>query len=208
MKKIINNQKGLTLIELIVAVFIFSLLSTVIAGIYVSFSNAQARTKVSQSLLNDAQFALEGIAREIRNSRVVYAQGTYNCSEIVLDVGPPPVIANSCIYLQKEDGSYVGFGGSTAADLLAYMIRDSETGGWSIHDFVFWGAYQQNIKLDDIQFIIHPNVDGGNQPFIEGGINQHPLVTIKLTVSTNATKDIEQITYNLQTTVSPRFYGR
>ena len=93
MLKIINNQKGLTLIELLVAVFIFSLLSTVIAGIYVSFSNAQARTKVAQALLNDAQFALEGIAREIRNSRVLYAEGEYNCGDVELDIGPPLIMA-------------------------------------------------------------------------------------------------------------------
>ena len=209
MLKIINNQKGLTLIELLVAVFIFSLLSTVIAGIYVSFSNAQARTKVAQALLNDAQFALEGIAREIRNSRVLYAEGEYNCGDVELDIGPPLIMATSCIYLQKEDGEYVGFGGSTDADLLTYMRRDSETGEWSIHDFIFWDHFQ-NINLDDVQFVIIPAIpvlaDSG--PFEEGGTNKHPSVTIKLTVSTDSTRNIEQVTYNLQTTVSPRFYGR
>ncbi len=67
----VKDNKGFTLVELLVAVSIFAILSTIISGIYLSFSKSQARTFISQSLLNDAQYILETVAKEIKNNEII-----------------------------------------------------------------------------------------------------------------------------------------
>ena len=66
----VKNNKGFTLVELIVAVSVFSLLSIVMGGIYLSFTKSQTRTKASQSLLNDAQYVLETLAKDFKSNEI------------------------------------------------------------------------------------------------------------------------------------------
>ena len=201
----IKNQSGVTLIELLVAISIFALLTVVTSGIYVAFTNGQARTRVAQALLNDAQFALEGMAREIRNNAVFFRN--YPCDEVPLDDEEPPTVwGQSCIYLEHENGAIGGFGGNVEDNFLSYVVRDPVDQYWEPTGFVFF-APLQDIIINDIQFVVDPPVASGD-PLEEGGQNQHPLVTIKLTVSTDTTRNVEEVTYNLQTTVSPRIYRR
>jgi prepilin-type N-terminal cleavage/methylation domain-containing protein len=199
-KNNLQNQSGLSLIELLVAVSIFSLLTILIAGIYLAFTTSQIRTKVAQRLLNNAQFALEGMAREIRNNEIYYRD--YPCNQIDLGGG---YLAEKCIYLKHEDGAIAGFAANIAGSRLFYTVRDPVDHTWATTGFVFFNPLE-NIILDDINFLISPAAT--DDPFVEGGPNQHPMVTIQLQVSTRADKVAEQITYNLQTTVSSRFYKR
>ena len=90
----VKNEEGFTLVELLIAVSIFALLSVIISGIYLAFSKSQARTKVSQSLLNDAQYILETVAKEIKNNEIV-GIGTSGDTDIYT--------------LKKENGDLVYF---------------------------------------------------------------------------------------------------
>ena len=72
------NKKGFTLVELLIAISIFASLSIIISGIYLAFSKNQARTKASQSLLNDTQYILETISKEIQNNQIDYSNDYSN----------------------------------------------------------------------------------------------------------------------------------
>ena len=172
-----------------------------ISGIYLAFTNSQVRTKAAQRLLNNAQFALEAMTREIRNNEVFYRD--YPCDDVNLGDG---MTGEECIYLKHEDGTIAGFAGHySGSGRLFYIVRDPTDGYWTTTGFLFFNPLE-NTLIDNIDFVISPVLT--DNPFVEGGPNQHPLVTIRLKVSTDATKSTEQVTYNLQTTVSPRSYKR
>jgi len=70
MKKITNNkERGMTLIELIVAIGIFGLVSFVIFGIFILATGYQRRIIAVKNVEDNLRFAMESMAREIRTGR-------------------------------------------------------------------------------------------------------------------------------------------
>lgn len=61
-----KNQKGFSLIEVIVAVFVFSIVSILISGVIVSSIRIQRRSLNIQKAEENSRFVLESMAREIR----------------------------------------------------------------------------------------------------------------------------------------------
>jgi len=205
MKISFKNNQGLSLVELLVAVSIFSILAVIISGIYVAFSNSQARAQAGQRLLNDSQFALEAMAREVRDNAIFYHD--WPCVDI--EVGEPGVSITDCIYLEKEDGDIAGFAGDVNNNLLFYLTRtfDEDIGyyRWYTTGLVFVGP-MDNIDIERLEFRVSPDLD--SNPFEASGPNQQPKVTIRLQTILLGGKDIERVTYNLQTTISSRVYKR
>lgn len=198
--RIKNNQTGLTLVEILVAVSIFSLLSVVVAGIYVAFSHSQARATRAQRLLNDAQFALVGIAREIRNNQLYYGFGltAVDCNNEITF----PINIESCIFLKKSDGTIVSFAKETGENKLYYLVKNQTSGEWSATGYVFNDG-NEGIVIDSLNFWPNPPTD----PSVEGN-NRQPIVMIQVQVSTDDTDIYRQVHYNLQTSVSSRVYQR
>lgn len=196
-----QNKTGLTIIELLVAIFIFSILLTIIMGIYVAFSNSQNRTQISQRLLNDAQYALESMAREVRNDKVYYDYVDCNTEINITNI-------EDCVILEKSDGTIVAFGtepdGGGHIEVITYFVKNGST--WSHGGNVF-DISQNDAVIDSVNFIISPTAPGVD-PLTSDSANQNPLVTIELQISTNSNQSYEQVTYNLQTSVSPRVYRR
>ena len=106
----VKNNKGFTLVELIVAVSVFSLLSIVMGGIYLSFTKSQARTKAAQSLLNDAQYILEVLSKDFKSNEIISCSTneietkeengsvkifTYSDNTISVNTGTPVVLNNN-----------------------------------------------------------------------------------------------------------------
>lgn len=200
--KIKDNKLGFTLVEILVAVSIFSLLSVVVAGIYVAFSNAQARATRAQRLLNDAQFALVGIAREIRNNELYYGFGLtpINCNDEINPV--PDIDITNCIFLRQSNGAISAFVKEDNNNKLDYLVKDPVTKEWSVTGFVFNGE-NEGVIIDSLWFRYSPIFDPINE-----NINVQPLVTIQFQVSTNDANIYKRLSYNLQTSVSSRVYKR
>lgn len=78
-----TNQKGFSAIELLVALFIFSLV--IIAGVDVMLQvmAAQAKAVAVKSVLDNARFSLELMTRELRTGYEI--QSTTNCSTTGLE---------------------------------------------------------------------------------------------------------------------------
>lgn len=197
-----NKNKGFTLVEVLVSLFVFSLLSVAISSVYIAFSKAQTRTKVSQKLLNDMQYSMEMMAREIRNNEIVDFDP--DCTELLGDD------YGSCILFKKEDGSVSAFATSTD-DSLYYLnlTLNTEEGqiyypsdNTSITKLLDEELNNANINL--LKFDISPNTN----PYEDESNNEHPRVTIGLDVDYVSDREVEQINYFLQTTVSSRIYRR
>ncbi len=183
-----KNNLGFTLIEIVIAVAIFSLLSTVVGGIYVAFSQSQTRTQAGQKLLGEMQFVLESITREIRNGEVDY---TVDCN----DFGP-----GDCLSIKRLDNTKIVF---IVDDL------DPEQMGLVLqtYDGENWAPFASGLlpvtgsNLESFNFIVSPDTD----PFADDGPNRMPMVTIEAQMRASG-RDIEQVTYNLQTSASSRIF--
>ena len=205
MQKIKADNKGFTLIELLIAMFVFSLLVLAISAVYVAFSQTQARTKASQQLLNDSQYSLEVMAREIRNTTIFDFTPTPAECNAILDTG-----YDDCILLLREDGQLVSFAReANAVNRLWYVVFDCNTD----YSACTWDEYTEsallldstlnNAEVEELDFDISPSVS----PY-DGASDQQPRVTIRLATTSSSDHPNDQVSHLLQTTVSSRLYKR
>lgn len=214
-KFITNDSNGFTLVEILISLSIFSLLVFAVSVIYVAFNNSQIRTSASQQLLNDSQYAIELMAREIRKSSIVnYSPDSSWCNGLIAPTGK---VLDYCIILEREDGQSFAFTSfknySTDPNTeLHYILLDcnddySLCEEWK-NDYrssdVLLSTTLNNINLDVLDFEISPISD----PFVAGGPNQQPKVTIKMTTSYASGNRMENVDHTFQTTVSSRVYRR
>ncbi|MBU4141964.1 prepilin-type N-terminal cleavage/methylation domain-containing protein, partial [Patescibacteria group bacterium] len=66
----IQNEKGISLVELVVAVSIFSLVMIAATGIFISAIKAQKAIIAKQNVANNMRYAMEFMAKEIRMAQV------------------------------------------------------------------------------------------------------------------------------------------
>ncbi|MFA5986221.1 MAG: prepilin-type N-terminal cleavage/methylation domain-containing protein [Parcubacteria group bacterium] len=69
--RIKNCKKGFTLIELMVSIFIFLIIMTAIVGIFARQIQAYRNARVSQNDLENAQFAMNYMAKTLRTATVL-----------------------------------------------------------------------------------------------------------------------------------------
>lgn len=199
-----KNNNGFTLIELLIAMFIFSILVFAVSAVYLSFSKAQARTRASQQLLNDAQYALELMAREVRNDSMYdYTPTVADCNAI-LDSN-----YDTCLLLKRGNGELIAFAVYQPSQSLVYIIfdcnEDYSSCTWSdAFNRTNLLSYSLNeVRVTDLNFYIEPSSD----PY-ESGINQQSKVTISMEVTYDSQRAPEQVSHRLQTTISARDYRR
>ncbi len=86
-RKLFHNEKGFTVIEAVIASFIFSILAITAAGIFFRAVDIQRRAFGAQKIQENTLFTVETIARDIRVSQVC---PTINaCSTSVLELEHP-----------------------------------------------------------------------------------------------------------------------
>ena len=66
-----KKEKGFTLIEVLVATFVFVIVMSSVSQIFVSAFTAYRREKIIQNNLENAQFAMNTMAKELRGSSIV-----------------------------------------------------------------------------------------------------------------------------------------
>ena len=80
-----HTQKGFTLIELLVAAAVFTYVVTSVTALFATALDLQRRASAVQKIEENAQFALESIAREVRVSTV---QSPNGCSPTLAILHP------------------------------------------------------------------------------------------------------------------------
>lgn len=203
----INNHKGFTLVEMLIAISIFAVVATLASSLFSTFANNQKRTKVSQELLNNAQYALEIISREVKNNEIITFSSDrgVRCQDL-------PAEYSQCLLFVRENGETAAF--LYSGSKLSYAQLDcTEEANGVYTDCDIAGGQQpatmlsadyNNVDVSNFEFYLTPNVS----PYFDDTENQQPRVTIKMTVKYNSTQMVEQVTHYLQTTVSSRIYKR
>lgn len=86
--KIINSQKGFSIVEVITATFIFSIISIIVSTNFVDIMRLQRRGFGAQKIQEEALFAVESMAREIRVSQI-QSPDDINCNLTSLIIDHP-----------------------------------------------------------------------------------------------------------------------
>jgi prepilin-type N-terminal cleavage/methylation domain-containing protein len=78
--KISNNTNGFSLLEMIIAIFIFSLVIVLAVSTFVNVVSVRKKTKETQQNMENARVAMSTIAKEARNNLIISA----NASRIII----------------------------------------------------------------------------------------------------------------------------
>lgn len=181
-----TSAKGFTLIEVLVSLFVFVIIMTAVTNTFTSGFSSYKNTKIAQKNVEDAQFALNLMAKELRTSTVVSSGSTV----------PQPVItfydySQSLCVRYRIDASHnlqrgkISVAASDISSDCTTAIPDSSFG-------------MQNMNAGNInygRFRITPSVTGATPRFGK--------VTVTLDINQNGTTQHAYI----QTTVSLRDYG-
>ena len=68
-----NNNKGFTLIELIVYVTVFAIVTTILTLFVFNFINAYTKIRIAKEVSESSQIAMETMLLEIRHAKDIYA---------------------------------------------------------------------------------------------------------------------------------------
>ncbi|MCD4760506.1 prepilin-type N-terminal cleavage/methylation domain-containing protein [bacterium] len=206
-----KNGAGFTLVELLISISLFTMITFAISAVYLSFTKTQTRTQVSQQLLNDAQYALEVMAREIRNTTIFdYDTSSSNCAGKIEFLNSYFSNVSQCIFLKKDDGTLVTFARMLRTDNshngLYYLVLDCDE-DYSTCEVLNYrdglvytpilSKAVNNIELTDLDIVIEPT---------DVAINEQSRVTVRLGVQYDGNQDIENVSHVIQTTVSSRLY--
>ncbi len=173
--------RGFTIIEMLVAIAVFSIALVAICGIFLSITKSQRKNSIDQDVQSEMSYALETITQAIRRYNIDYNTSINN-----------PAFTLVLVRQDKESVSF--FRGSD--NRLKMQI-----GTGAAQDIL-----SDKVKVDDLKFWITPTTD----PFVPGGENEQPRVTILLGLSQskNTTKPEEQASMRVQTTITQRVYKR
>jgi prepilin-type N-terminal cleavage/methylation domain-containing protein len=188
-----NKRSGFTVVEMMVAITIFSTIAVVMAQTFVSFNQLHRRIAYSAILGQDARFLNELIVREGRNKLIDYSAGS------ILPVADQ-------LHLISRDGTQQawfalqtaasGNCGTSGVSCIAYSNDAGAT----------WNQLTSN-KVDVQQFdvIVRPTDDPFN--VLTPGDTQ-PFVTVKVLFRYLSDNPKERPSLQTQTTVASRVYLR
>ncbi len=180
-----RSQSGFTLIEIILSIGVFAVLSIIISGIYLNTSNLQRTTANFQLLQNDGRYILDKIAKEFRARELDYTQ----IDESI----------NTAIYFKPDQ---------TGKEVS--LIYDEDT-----QDLMYWEDSLSaplnagNVEVINLKFLVYPAeydptiFDNDYTPIL----NQ-PRLTILLSLRNRDLDPRYQQELTLQTTISSKVYLR
>lgn len=208
---------GFTLIEMIVALGIFSIVAVVALGALTKIIVANKKAQTMQSAINNITYGLESVSREMRTGRYYYC----NTSGTL----PPATLASNsidstCAGLADEgDDIIVAFqstrsanksGGGTCNLITAYHFGEAFNGPSGLT--VVEKAEQKvcEATLNDVDFspVIDPQVtitDYSVKAIATAGatVQKHPMIYIQLAGYVGVTER-ERTLFNVETAVSAR----
>jgi prepilin-type N-terminal cleavage/methylation domain-containing protein len=193
-----GKPAGFTLMEIVVAMFIFTLASILIAEIFVNVQRAQQRIRDAQEASTNTRYLVDVISREIRFSKIDYSAGTItnNYSEELNLIDSQNV---SVSFRKIVSGNDCGFTDNAVSCLQ--IKRGGDSGEWST-------ITAPTLSVDALYFYVTPQKDPFPASVTSSTPNIQPQVTIVLRTSSTGPKLENRVSTYLQTTVASRLYVR
>ncbi len=181
-----TSDRGFTLIEVLVSVFVFLIVMTAVTNTFTNGFSSYKNTKIAQKNLEDAQFALNLMAKELRTSTVVSPGSTL----------PQPVITfydySQLLCVRYRIDAFRNLQRGSISVAASDIASDCTT---AIADSSFGMKNMNAGNINYGRFLITPSVTGATPRFGK--------VTVTLDINQNGTTQHAYI----QTTVSLRDYG-
>jgi prepilin-type N-terminal cleavage/methylation domain-containing protein len=183
-----NNKKGFSLVEMLVAVALFSGVMIIAVGALLSLIDANRKAQAINSVMNNLNFALENMSRNIRVGSTYHCEVTNN---VPVDVDEVKDCSNGGELFAFE-ASNGDSGDST--DQIVYRINGTQLEKSEDSGNTFITITAQEVSIDNFSFY----VDGTSL-----SDDMQPRVVIILQGSAGVKEKI-RTEFNLQTTVSQR----
>jgi prepilin-type N-terminal cleavage/methylation domain-containing protein len=188
----VKNKKGFTLVEVLVSLFVFSIVVAVALGLFVIVSGKVKMSRAERRVTDNISFALEHLSRSIAYGR------NFACGIVGTSATPVPV---SCpISVGGDDTvSFTGIISGTRSTITYKRLVNTATGrgyiGRSINSEPFVSLTDEAIDVEELKFYVSHAL-----PFVIDP--EQPIVTIVLKGVSYATPG--GAVFIIQTTVSQR----
>jgi len=179
-----NFQKGLTLVEMLVAMMMFVITIGAISGIFIFGVRAQRRILATQELLDQTSFVLEYMGRALRMAK----KDTSGC---VATAGNNYDLTNNVIqFLDHNEKCTKFYLDSSFNGRIKKGVWDDSSGVWEIMDLT-----SSALRVNFLRFSLYGNPQNDEL---------QPRVTISLDVSGRETGFGGRPRVQMQTSVSQR----
>lgn len=175
--------------EMLIVVFIFSIVSAILAQTFVSFNRQHRKIANASVLAQDMRFMTEMFVRTARSNKLDYS------------AAPLPQETDQVKFVTPTGGITFALkqnpecGDPKITNCLA-MKRDSDA-GWSV-------VSSKRVNVSRLSFFVRPS----NDPFLDSSLNTQPFVTLLISLEFIADNPRENAKLDAQTTVSSRLYQR
>lgn len=187
----LQNQKGISLIELLVVASIFIIISGAVSGLLISGIKGQRHTLASRQLLDQTSFAMEYMSRALRMAKKDTTDDLITCLSVSgLNY---EIINNALRFINhlEEDDCQEFFLDTT--DPNAPQLKQRK--GIGTPDAIALVLTSKELYVEDLQF----NLIGESEVD-----SLQPRVTVAITIRDNTQKSGEQPEIKIQTTLSQR----
>lgn len=217
------RSSGFTLVEMLVAVSIFSVVVTIAADIFIRAQRAQRQAAALEKVQDVTRFIMTRMAQELSAGRIAYEcyAGTEgSCNISTRSIVEDRRIVSDTLAVQGADGKRTFFTmrGTNDPDYGGICGSSEETApcliialpGTSMHERVTPDGY----TIQKLAFSITPGKDPftidmtGDPPLNDYPVDAQPKVTVLMTVRGAVPGIRDPIDLSVQTTLSSREYIR
>lgn len=194
-----NNESGFSLVEMVVAVGLFSIVMVVSVATLFALVNAHRKAQALQSVINNLNISLDGMARALRMGSHYHCGSTGTISE-------PRDCAAGDVFLAFEP---YGGAANDLTDQWVYkyegsQLLKSENGGAS---GTFFPLTAPEIVIEDLKFYVRGSVGGCDD--IGGGdcVPIQPSVVAVVTGTAESTNTKARSSFHIQVAATQRLLG-
>jgi len=182
-------NKGFTLIEMLVAISIFAIVIIIAIGALLNLARASDRSQAVLTAINNLDFAMEQMSRTMRVGTKFF------CSD---GVHPVSAQTRNCSYSQRKSAvSFTDQDGRRLVYRLNPSTQALERENLSEVPKRTFAITAPEIKVERLSFAVLGSLPNDNmQPKIS--------INIKARTAIPELKDEDQVSFNLQTTISQR----
>lgn len=188
-----QKNKGFTLIEMLVALSLFTIVMTIVVGSLLVLIDGNRQLQGEQSVMTNLSFAMDSMTREIRTGKNYYCANSFGGSQLTPDANQDCMAGNNGISFIEAGGSITG---ATDGRIAYYFDSGNKTLMRKVGDTA-QSIVSNGISIDEAKFFVTGS-DNFNQT---SDVNQ-PTVTIIIKAS--ETGIVGEKPYILQTTITQR----
>lgn len=196
------KKDAFTLVEMILAITIFSTFIGFVLTTYVTFHRAQQDAAVTREVLMEAETVLLELTDALKENFInfdAYSVGQEIATDILSDfvqTSQAEFIDSNTLYLISPEGQEIVFDWGVAAQELTLMEGDG----------VAQRIHSENVYVSHLSFEIFPSLD----PYDSANVGYddvafQPIVKINMTFAALG-RSSEELDVSLETSVTSRFY--